>query len=223
MDPSKTLFVVHTMGRVGSRAIMKSLQEYQELTGEVVNRIHCHHLTFPDSDHDLEARRAIRKWTGKKVVISAVRDPIARNLSAFWNNYVLTSRCGGTLDQFLFTYPHRVPLDFYLGEYAQFWNIPKWDNFIHDDHHISFESGGVDHIIFKDISWWMDIMEDETGLKFNDLDVLGRTGDMGYLKFLDTIELPKRYTLEILSSWFTNYFFSEEDTDMMWDRWKSYG
>ncbi|MEM0986152.1 MAG: putative capsular polysaccharide synthesis family protein [Pseudomonadota bacterium] len=132
--------IVYTMGKVGSSAISAAIRQ----SGRVVHDIH----TLNDDALLAGMRKALDKgqfpnphicvsmaWKSREisvpqrcVYISLVRDPIARNISAYFQNlgtFIDTLEAGTDSEaedlfvDFMDRYPHFFPVKWYEREYAQ--------------------------------------------------------------------------------------------------------
>lgn len=117
-----TNVAVHTMGRVGSQNMVRLLQLFG--VGDR-NIIHAHRLQEPTREYeqDYSSRTLIlldriEKWK----CVTLVREPVARNLSAWFLNYYGEGK--GDLElRFQTEYPHMVPLDYFHVEIEPFWDV----------------------------------------------------------------------------------------------------
>lgn len=121
--------VVYTMGKVGSFTVYQSLLQSYE---NPENIFHLHYLNGtinPNNEknkllRELYDSKLVKKWK----VITLVRDPIARNISAFFENLELflpnfyneykgdTSDFLKLNDTFLKKYPHWIPNKYFDSE-----------------------------------------------------------------------------------------------------------
>lgn len=113
----KTPVIVFQMGKVASRSIFESVSRYYK--GLV---LHAHF--FSKEHHDEKVRFFIKRYDGGTPVkvISLVRDPISRNIAAFFQNLekeTTTQYMGHNfeIDElrniFLKTFDHEVPLNWF--------------------------------------------------------------------------------------------------------------
>lgn len=108
--------LVHSMGRCGSGTIYETLKRAGYRTA------HVHYLTRPPDDQNREALKLLQAC--KDVyVITPIRKPIARNLSAFFMNYVSYGKAKPTWEEFLSRYSHEVPLTWFDREMLPVWGI----------------------------------------------------------------------------------------------------
>lgn len=102
-----TSHYVHTMGKTGSVSIREALWRIN------TKAIHTHHLEEkPKAD-------------GMQFVISPIREPIARNISAYFENYPQGGRTRYplTMYDFIYTSQHFVPLIWFDYEFLPVWGI----------------------------------------------------------------------------------------------------
>jgi hypothetical protein len=124
----KPAVVVHTMGRVGSTAIHEPLRRFQGF-----ETYHTHAFSETELDRALRTRT---RWDAHLKdslavlhgempynpsirLISIVRDPLARNISAFFNNLPARFADAGTatlIDRFVNHWRHDWPLNWFRQE-----------------------------------------------------------------------------------------------------------
>ncbi|MEM7768254.1 MAG: putative capsular polysaccharide synthesis family protein [Pseudomonadota bacterium] len=136
--------IVYTMGKVASSAISTAIRR----TGRLVHDIH----TLNDETLMREMRKAVDEnrfpnphfcvsmaWKAREITIrqravyiSLVRDPVARNISAYFQNLwrFVDKLDGGDraevdayVDDFINRYPHHFPVNWYDREYKEFLDI----------------------------------------------------------------------------------------------------
>lgn len=102
------IFLVHSMGRVGSRSI------YYGLLRAGYETYHLHYMR-----DNPELWRYVRQRGVK--VISPIREPVRRNISAFFQNYYHKRPLH--LRDFLYQYPHEIPLEWFDQEFKKWWGV----------------------------------------------------------------------------------------------------
>ena len=105
------IFVVHTMGKVGSTSVYKCLKGTYEA-------YHCHYLTSLDRKEDNEVLRSIIKRKSRCKVITLIREPVRRNASAFFNLVSVHK-----IENDFSKYPHEAPHVFLDKEIKGFWGV----------------------------------------------------------------------------------------------------
>lgn len=143
----RTPLLIYTMGKVGSTAIYRALPD-----GTFFIQIHTlnpellHRLIERDREkggltelvlHELQTRRHIIVPRREAKIITIVRDPIIRNLSAFYQNHVRFIGADRNLADvplsellaiFLNEYPHDVPIQFFEREFASILGIDVYQH-----------------------------------------------------------------------------------------------
>ncbi len=134
----RTPVVVYQMGKVGSRSVYDSLRSAGGIFVAHVHRMNPGTIAAVAEQYRLSGRRAPRGDVlgpslyhhavrrGRPLeVVTLVRDPVARNLSAFFENLDAFTDIGpdrlredvpGLIELFLAAYPHEVPLTWFDRE-----------------------------------------------------------------------------------------------------------
>lgn len=102
------------MGRVGSGTI------YRTLVKARYPAVHCHYLE-KSKMRDMNAWWTVKKNNRDVYVISPIRKPVRRNLSAYFLNNHQNS--GLSLSDFMKHYNHEVPLTWLDNELGKFWGV----------------------------------------------------------------------------------------------------
>jgi len=136
--------VIYQMGKVGSRSLYDSLRSTPGVFVTHVHRMHPGNIAAVAAAHQARRRRPEKEVVGPLLhahavergrplqVITLVRDPVARNLSAFFQNLAIftdvsvtpmtgpegkvTGRVAELGELFLTAYPHDVPLTWFDDE-----------------------------------------------------------------------------------------------------------
>lgn len=139
--------VVHQMGKVGSTAVFKALRNVEgvrvlfthllqrDVLARYVGRKRGEGVALPD--HVREARelwRLIRTTDRPIDVVTSVRDPIARNVSAMFQNLPLelageptTEKVRALIRRFLHSYPHSLPTWWIQQHVEEALGVPVFD------------------------------------------------------------------------------------------------
>jgi hypothetical protein len=113
---------VYSMGKVGSMSI------YSTLLSNNIKSLHFHYLNgdFNTNGISIGERIGLKKLNGKIKIISLVRDPVARNISAYFQNlkiYLGKEKNFQTtkfLERIFFSkYPHLVPITWFDNEFKK--------------------------------------------------------------------------------------------------------
>ena len=199
-----TLFVVHTMGRCGSQSAYHSLAEAGH------NVVHCHRLVGDSRPQDIEAREIIESWAGDIVVITMTRDPVARNLSAYYMNY-----SGGhpSLDDFLLRYPHNVPLTWFDEQVLGYWGVDVYN--VGAEHSQKLLVVRCEDIEYGTWPQYMDVL----GLPLLPIPTEGKTTDERYKQFIDEVRLPFWYLRRAYNSRYAMRFYTPAEIEGFMERW----
>jgi hypothetical protein len=219
---SMDLYIVHTMGKVGTLSMSNSLK---------AAGLQCipttELLSFPQNPDALQLVDKIKNWEGRIHVVTALRDPIARNLSAYVDRY-----CGESdpsVEDFLDRYPQRVPLD-WTGEFFHFWGVQL--NRFNSIAGFSFWRGIHSSTFMRDLESVSIIQTERLTEKFQrvmfsaamiDVPEPGNSslnGSSRYKQFLKNLKLPPDYVDHMYRSWYSKMFFSEKQRDRWKEKWK---
>jgi hypothetical protein len=131
----KKIILVYQMGKVGSRSIYYALQSSNEFevfhlhrmlpTSNCRQILHClHHGNLESAVNErtwLELFEKLILAKREVYVISSTREPIARNMSAYFQNYNLTDLRGTDINsvatEFINTYAHDTPLRWFSEQF----------------------------------------------------------------------------------------------------------
>jgi hypothetical protein len=245
---SECPIVVYQMGKVGSGSIT------QTLIASGYDAYHVHHLLEANIEGvksqlsskglDLPPELTTIPKIIKKNLLSSVtnrfvtlvRDPIARNISAFFHNlHILTSMPNSNeildvkelIDVFLTQYSHEIPLNWFDNELKTVLGI--------DIYQYPFPKNiGYLEINFKNIHLLIMKVEISDEVKVNALsNFLGgspikfRSSNIAedkyyndiYKLFQANIKLPTDYIDTMLNSKFTNYFYTDKEINRFRLKW----
>jgi hypothetical protein len=225
--------IVYQMGKVASQTIYYSLKATYK--GVV---LHTH--TFDNNDWNWKIRDLYKYSVIEKnplKIISLTREPIARNISAFFQNYKKYTRqrfskSKHTLDElmtiFLTDFDHLEPLSWF--------DIHMKDNFGIDVYLSEFPPCGYAN--YENENFQLLLMRSEIA----DADKRKAIGsyinlpafelipkNVGskksyasiYRQFVNTIILPEEYLNELYDSRFMRHFYTEESIERFRNKWKN--
>ena len=222
---------VFQMGKVGSVSVYNSFLE--QYPGAV---LHVHNFTPVDPDHRI---RRLYRWVvqdGKPIyIISLTREPVSRNISAFFQNFRRTTgvpyeNSNYTLDElreiFLSNYPHDIPLEWFDK------NILK--NFGIDVYATSFPANGV--ATYSQYNAKLLVMRSEISdeekegairdfLQFPDFRLSNRNISDNkqyaslYKAFTKTTKLPDDYITKMCTSKYFVHFYGVGEAGKVKARW----
>jgi hypothetical protein len=239
--------LVYQMGKVGSSSIFaavaalgvsvfhihtlnpKSLAERTERSraqGHIPMHIrHSHRVR----ENFLEKNRPLR-------IITAVRDPIARNISAYFQNLHFLREQKSAFDEdelnaimseFMSNYSHSVPLTWFDQEIRDVIGVDVYE-------HPFPKNEGVQRIHEKDKDILILKAETSDEVKINAIKEFLRISELSlepknigeekpykhyYKAFLNRIQLPEAYLKEMYESRYAQHFYTPEEINKFRERW----
>lgn len=252
-DSNSGPIVVYQMGKVGSSSIVASIQQaglqnplYQVhyLTQRGIGRVTRANDHAPEPFH-IRQSRELRSMLDhgknrlKWLVITPVRDPVARNLSAFFENIFRwvpdfnprenhsSASIAKLQEIFMEQYPHHVPVTWFEEEFIPSMQInpysfqfPKKDGFqvLHtasaDILLIKLEM--IDQIARPVLSQFLSA-PDFNLCKSNHADHKSYADP--YQHFKNTISLPEEYLERMYSSAYSRHFYSRDEIESFMRQW----
>jgi len=248
----KPIVLVYQMGKVGSTSIYRSLQ------AKYFRRFELHHTHFLNADYalELEMERQRYGWQPFAVydktrilsrvlvkpkyplnIITMVRDPISRNISAYFNNLHLVWGVSDayeqkTLDElaqgFWERETHALPIEWLDREFR---DILGMDVYAHPFPH----DAGVQHLQHKNHNFLImrldlaDEIKEKSVRQFLGIDhfeiTRANTAEAkayasAYKRFLHEVEIPEWYIDQMLNSQFARHFFSEDERQQRMAYWR---
>lgn len=193
-------FVVHSMGKCASRSIHKTLVRAGS------DATHAHYIYGKGKDKDTNNTR---------YVISPIREPVRRNISAYFENYYQDSM---SADDFIERYPHHVPLLWFDREVRRVWSIDVYDDepVASGDGWWVYAKGGIRLLVIRmeNLDRWDEAFWTLTGDCAPELMRVGVTAesDKGkdYKRFLDEETIPAFYYDFMARSKFVERFYDDK-------------
>ncbi|MFO7942916.1 MAG: putative capsular polysaccharide synthesis family protein [Anaerolineales bacterium] len=241
--------LIYQMGKVASTSVYMSLKEStnfdvfhtHRLNPENIAKVKEEHLQRgdmpPDDTRGLYLyNRLIEPRQKSTRIITLVREPVGRNISAFFQN-LETFKCGedahNTLEieelvrDFIYEYNHDVPLTWFDKELRVTTGTDVYR------HPFPREKGYqvIDQPPFYVLVIRHDLTDEEKEsciAEFLDLDSFHITRmnvssskeySETYRVFLDSIQLPKDYVGRMLSSKYARHFYSPDERKTLYQRW----
>lgn len=236
--------IVAQMGKVGSTSVTKALAPLGIPVYQVhhLDRAHLDSVAEvlraagQDQEHIRHSYHVLTHIVGQSMpakVISLVRDPVARNLSAFIQNKdVLAQDARGVEDlirTFLGTYAHEVPAEYFDLHIRPVFGIDVFATpFDHERKRLLAASGPYSLLVLR--------AEDPDEIKQAALrELLGRDDiavaranvaankkkySSVYAEFLSRIHLPGDYVDRLLSSKMARHFYTPEELAAFGERWR---
>lgn len=251
---NQTPILIYQMGKVGSSSVYKSLGKKA-----ILPLFHIHFLLkradnrrFYNSKvnenlklkwaSEYQARR--NEFLYNKIIvpkkqvkiISLTREPIGRNISAFFQNFERETgknyeKSNFTLqeimDIFINFYPHLEPLDWFDNQFKLYLGIDIYEHpFPKEQGFLRIKKDNVDLLILK--------LETSDGVKEKAIaEFLGLKefklvrSNVGedknyadtYKEFKQNLKLPLSYVEEMCSSKYFNHFYTEEEIKKVYSRW----
>lgn len=230
--------VIYQMGKVGSTTIYNALKKNGVKNVFIVHRMNPKHI------HEVNKMRKRRLDVsdiigikikelfidkGKKVkIITPVREPISRNISAFFQNLEVHTRSKkkkteitDIINDFFENYPHRTPLDWFDKEWKEVFNIDiyKYD-FDKNKGYSIYKYKNFDLLVFKSELLDKDkekLISDFLGVRNLKL-VRKNIGEQKnyanlYKKFRKEINIPEHYSYNIHNSKYVNHFYDKKEIE----------
>ena len=240
------------MGKVGSKSVAASLRRTLRQPVFHVHRMNPANiknvraaylkkeLKPPNESTGYFLHKVVNRNRRKSKIITLVREPIGRNISAFFENYHTFTDIDYTgsnvslpdlIQLFITSYNHDVPLRWFDIEMKSVTGIdvfnfpfPKKTGYqvISESTHqlLILKLEAPDEVKEKAISEFLNI-SDFRLLRRN----VGSNKDYAttYSRFKNAIDLPKSYLDKMLTSKFTTHFYSEDEIVKIRKRWTKVG
>jgi len=240
--------VIYQMGKVGSSSLRDSLTNVEGL--EV---IHAHHLYAPYAT-ELNQQKQSMGWRltqdPKKVrqlwskvsdgrdlyVISAVREPLSRNISAYFQNLSdifgaesahLAMSQEELLAGFLNRYPHSIPLEWFDKEMRRSLGIDVYQyRFPHERGWARIKRGNYSLLLIRhDLNDSQKIQQVEKFLGV--CSIVMTSTNIGkdkpyrysYDRFIREVKFDRSFLDQMLNSKYARHFYSSEELRALNERW----
>ncbi len=239
------------MGKVGSTSVARALGaldtpvfQVHHLTRDILDKVanDLKQNNLPDG-HVYESYQVLKDVVepGKPAsLVSLVRDPIARNISAFFQNKELMSGSVSDVDQliakFLDNYPHEVPLDYFDLQIKSVFGVDVYSQpFDHENRRLIVEHEKYSLLVlrtedddehkqaalrefFYDDS--LTITRANIAANKRKKMAAGKTYSEMYSEFVDRIELPEWYISQMLDSRYAKHFYTKEELAGFAEKWR---
>jgi hypothetical protein len=231
---ARPLALVFQMGKVGSSTLETTLSRH--FRGSV---LHAHSLgSLPASQQRLIAWK--RRLRLPIHVITPIREPIGRNVSAFFHNFKrdtgfeLSDRSWSVAelcDLFLRCYPHRICLEWFDTQFLPAFGIDvyaapfpierKWQTYRHGSVRLLVYRTDLDHDLQRDV------VKNFLGLDIERFEFTNRADDKDYAevyrRFVAEAALPEWYISRMHRSRFACHFWSAEERREQACEWQGVG
>jgi hypothetical protein len=246
----KTPTIVYQMGKVGSRSVTDSLIENGLYPVAHIHRMNPANIESVKAEYRKHKQKPrnerIGLWCYKNIsrnirqrakIITLVREPISRNISAFFQNYQrFTGHKYGQsnfqtdqlIKMFVSEYRHEVPLIWFDNEIKQTLGVDVYEHeFPKERGHMEIRKGRIELLVIKtEIS---DSSKEAAIAKFLDLENFElKRSNIGnqkyyadaYQKFKNEICLPQSYIDQMLTSKYTQHFYSNSELEEIHRKWR---
>jgi endo-alpha-1,4-polygalactosaminidase (GH114 family) len=247
LKSKKKLVLVYQMGKVGSASIKTKLKEYDDLAVYHIHRLNKKTNDLMIKMHlnncNVELALQERKWKEISTflqsekpnlyIITAIRDPIARNISAFFQNYDFKqqkeSDVSSLVYKFMNEYPHQLPLKWFDEQIKEVFGIDVL-NYPFD------RKRGWNTITYRNIKCLLMTAETRDADKITainsflqiNIGQLARTnvGEQKnyaslYKKFKKRVVFSQDYLRNILQNPVIEHFYTPDQINMFLDEWSS--
>jgi hypothetical protein len=239
--------LIYQVGKVGSSSVYSSLKRRRiacvhvhridpENIGKLAAERMRSGLPVKDERLGLAIHHRLRHGAEKVRIITMVREPLSRNISAFFEN--LTDFYGGSpLDsisvdeavrRFLGEYPHHVPLEWFDLEFARVTGISVFDHpFPHEQQWSVIKEGRFEILVIRVEA--PDPVKKAALEQFLGIDNLemvraneggGKNYATLYDDFRKRIRIPASYVDEMLDSRYARHFYSGAELSKVREAWQ---
>jgi hypothetical protein len=251
---NQTPILIFQMGKVGSKTVVKSLEKkgilplfhLHFLLKSADNRRFYNPMVLDILEVKWRRESQVRRneFLYNKVIvpkkqvkiICLTREPIGRNISAFFENFELETgkkyeKSNFTLqelmDIFINFFPHSIPINWFDRHFKPFLGIDIYEHpFPKEQGYLRINKDNVDLLILKletSDSVKEKAIAEFLGLKEFKLVRTNVGEDKNYAEkykeFKQNIKLPLSYVEEMCSSKYFNHFYTEEEIKKVYSRW----
>lgn len=245
---TRTPIIVYQMGKVGSSSVSDSLKAYglgrvfhvHRMNPDNIERVRQEYLAhdeIPPDESTGERLYADVVDRGREArFITFVREPISRNMSAFFQNF---KRFTGVeyedadftveelIDLFVEGYRHPVPLTWFDVEMKQTLGIDVYEHpFPKEGGHLTVKEGNFELLILKlEVNDTIKERAIAEFLGFEDFRLTSSNVGQDkhysrtYQRFLRNIRLPKSYVELMCDSCYTRHFYSAAEVEAVRSEW----
>ncbi|MDJ0688888.1 MAG: putative capsular polysaccharide synthesis family protein [Xenococcaceae cyanobacterium MO_188.B32] len=221
---------IFQMGKVGSMSLRTTLPKY--LKGEIV---HAHLYSKMSIKHQrlLELRKSLYLPIN---IICPIRDPISRNISAFFQNFKRDTgleiyerewEVNELLNLFLNNFPHNVCLEWFDRYFRPIFNIDVFaEPFPIEKKWNVYKKKSIRVLIYRcdlDKQDQLDIISQFLRIKISDWNYSNISENKQYnkiyRKFCSSVKLPDIYINIMNNSSFYQHFWNEEERIQNFKKW----
>ena len=220
--------LVYQMGKVGSESITASIKNS-------VPNVCVHTHTFGDTPLAREILFTHALQNQPLSVISLVREPIGRNISAFLQNFERETGVAyddsdlsidALISTFLYKYPHDIPLRWFQRNIGQWLNIDVYSHPFPDDGIQFIEHGNTRLLVMR--LTVPDEQKEDAIAELLGLDTFTITrSNVGaekpyaeaYSAFRDAFSAPEWMIRRLYDSTYFNHFYGDEEKARLIQKW----
>jgi SAM-dependent methyltransferase len=240
----KKIVLIYQMGKVGSstyKALLKKNNNYQVY--------HLHRMNYSSNEVMIEnyinngnVKLAIQEREWKEIanyiltkkpllnVVTAVREPIARNISAYFQNLSesdFAKDTDGLIHSFLNNYPHTVPVNWFNEQFKKVFDIDifdypfnknrGWDEIMKDNLNIltlTIETDDAEKINAFNRFFGLNVTSIPRANVANSKEYA-----VEYRKFIDTIMLKQDYIQRLLDTDIVRHFYKKSQIEQFYSKW----
>lgn len=232
--------IVYQMGKVASSSIYHALKHRPDCYG-----FHTHLLTVNDvadnfwnrNRHDrlsIEIRRQLLLAKRPLKIITLVRDPFARNISAYFETSPKIPKranpsvtAASLIDDFLENFNHNECEDWFTKEFRDALGIDIFSHpFDPETGWSKIESDNLEILTLKTTlndELKRDLVENFIGIENLQLARVNETGDKTinalYKEFKSSIHFPEAIFQQVMESDFTQHFFTKSEHESIRQKW----
>ena len=216
---------VFQMGKVASTSIYKSLQTHYE--GPV---FHAHSFEPFHGSPEIRALHRYHQAQNPIKIISLIREPVTRNISAFFQNFKRDT--GRTIEEsnlsaielkrmFLNNYPHEIPLVWFDNNIQKHFGIDVYSRPFPQSGHDTFSQDGIELLVMRhdlDDSVKEALVQDFAGLQDFCLESENVGAEKRYAELyelLKQVKLPLQHLHYLASSKYMHHFFKDDMREIL--------
>ena len=227
--------LVYQMGKVASSSIRKTLQK----SGFKVRHFHYFNWDFIGQEKSTKSALGIDDIKAQKVkIVTLTRDPVARNISAFFQNIeVFTGPSAAETDvsqlieAFLSKYHHLIPLNWFDEEFRTYTGVDVYEHkFDKDLGYSKILQDDVQVLLIKS-----EVSDTTKLLALNNFlcgggrqiskmetsnQALDKTYSVLYKKFIGSVTFDTPYLEMMYGSQYAKHFYSDKEIETFISRWR---
>lgn len=239
MNKEDEVIFIFTMGKVASSTIFVSLKEVynsvyhiHRLNLDNIEKIKQYHLSngLKQPGCDIVSSNLIKNNIKPTKIITLVREPISRNMSAYFENYKIfddkLNDIRKSIERFTKNYHHKTPLNWFDSELKKSLDFDIFSN--------EFDKkNGYQTYSFEDIEYLVMKVELEDKIKQkalskflnNDINLINSnlSEEKGYIefykKFKDSIIFDEKYVDTMYNSKYMKHFYTEKEIEGFKKKW----